>query len=183
MRKQALEHRKNMDPYSEDPDEACHLFFDALKPQPGQVVSAYWPMGKEFDTTLLLERLLKEDCICALPVIDNGNKVLKFARWHEGEQLEKSAFGVMQPAVNENTEWVTPDIVIVPMLAFDRHGHRLGYGGGHYDATLQHLRQNGTVTAVGLAYAQQAVLFNLPVEDHDEQLDWIITPLMAQRYS
>ena len=71
----------------------------------------------------------------------------------------------------------------MPLLAFDRRGHRLGYGEGYYDATLADLRARKKVIAVGLAYAQQAILFNLPAEDHDQPLDWIITPQIAQRYA
>ena len=70
----------------------------------------------------------------------------------------------------------------MPMLAFDRPGNRLGHGGGYYDTTLRALREKKKITAVGVAYAQQAVLFSLPVEDHDEKLDWIITEQNTHRF-
>jgi len=82
---------------------------------------------------------------------------------------------VLHPAL-EAAEYITPEILIVPLLAFDRKGNRLGYGGGYYDATLEHLRKDGNVIAAGFAYSQQAVLFNLPSEAHDQKLDWVITP-------
>jgi 5-formyltetrahydrofolate cyclo-ligase len=116
-------------------------------------------------------------------VVKEDTKILSFAKWEEGMPLKKSPFGVMQPEVNDNTEWLDPDILIIPMLAFDRQGYRIGYGGGYYDATIKHLRTKKDVIAVGVAYAQQAVLFNLPVEPHDEKMDWIITTQDARCFS
>lgn len=171
-----------MDPFSEDPDKACDLFFEKIAIEPGQVVAAYWPKGTEIDPTAILEKLIKDNIICVLPIVVKGNCKLKFARWDGQSSLEKGPFGVQQPVQDNNTEYLDPDIVVVPMLAFDRRGYRLGYGGGYYDATLASLREKKKIIAVGLAYAQQAVLFNLPVEDHDEKLDWIITPQAAHSY-
>ena len=79
----------------------------------------------------------------------------------------------MEPQSNEAVE---PDILIVPMLAFDRKGIRLGQGGGYYDATLETLRNKKTIQAIGVAYASQAVLFTLPAEAHDQKMDYILTP-------
>ena len=94
------------------------------------------------------------------------------------------ADGILQPQAESTDCFVKPDIIVVPFLAFDRRGHRLGYGKGHYDATIAALREQGrTVTTVGLGYAKQAVLFNLPSEEHDEQMDWVITPHNAHRYT
>ena len=90
---------------------------------------------------------------------------------------------MLEPVVHEGTQWLEPDVVIVPLLAFDRRGYRLGQGGGYYDATLADLRAKKNIIAVGLAYAQQACLFNLPVEEHDQKLDWVVTPQGAQEFS
>lgn len=182
LRHEAIRHRDRIDPGSEDPDEAAQLFFEAIQPKKGQVIASYWRKGKEFDSSAVTERVLKDGLICALPVIQKDSKILKFARWDETVPREKGPFDIQQPVVNEETEWLEPDIVIVPMLAFDRHGHRLGYGGGYYDATLKELRSQKTIVAVGMAYAKQAVLFNLPLEDHDQRLDWIITPHKTHCY-
>ncbi len=176
LRLEARRHRVRMDIRDEDTDAVCKLFFDTIKPAKGSVIAAYWPMGKELSTHPILERLLAEDYICALPVTRTDAHGLKFARWDESIQLKKGPHGAMEP---ESTDWVEPDIVIVPLLAFDRRGFRLGQGGGHYDATLRDLRSRKEILAVGLAYAQQACLFNLPIEDHDEKLDWVITPQEA----
>lgn len=179
LRQEALRHRVLMDPRSEDPDEACDIFFDSIKPENGQAVATYWPKDKEFDPYAILERLQKNGHLCALPVVQKDSKELKFVSWSEGEPLEEGPFKVQQPVIGPDTEFVEPDIVIVPLLAFDRRGYRLGYGGGYYDVTLRTLRAKKDIVAVGVAFACQACLFNLPVEDHDEKLDWIITPKEA----
>ncbi len=196
LREEALRFRNTIDPSSEDVDQVVSEFFECLKPQAGQVVALYWPKGREFDTGPLIEALLKQEITCALPVIpqtqpspDGGEgstageetKIMKFARWDETISLVKGPFDIMQPEVNGKTQWLDPDIVVAPMLAFDRQGHRLGYGGGYYDATLAALRARKPVQAVGIAYSAQAVLFNLPAEPHDQKMDWIITPHKVQR--
>jgi len=85
----------------------------------------------------------------------------------------------MEP-VSEN--YIDPDILLIPLLAFDQRGARLGYGKGHYDATLAELKKRKQITAIGIGYAQQAVLFKLPSEDHDEELDMVITPQFVKRF-
>jgi len=181
LREEAMRFRNTIDPQSEDVDQVVAEFFECLKPQPGQVVALYWPKGKEFDTGPLIEALLKQGVGCALPVIQKGSKELKFAKWDDSIPLVLGIYDVMQPQVSDTTQWVDPDIVVVPMLAFDRQGHRLGYGGGYYDTTLEALRSRKTVRAVGIGYSAQAVLFNLPSEPHDQKMDWIITPHKVQR--
>lgn len=183
LRHEAVRHRERIDPGSENPEDASALFFEVIKPQTGQVIALYWPKGREIDTAPLMDNLLQAGFTCALPVVVKGQKELRFARWDESVPLAEGPYGVFQPAIDDKTQWVDPDIVIVPLLAFDRHGYRLGYGGGYYDATLSALREKKAVTAVGLAWSQQAVLFNLPVEPHDEKLDWVITPQRAQKFT
>ncbi|MBI2234408.1 MAG: 5-formyltetrahydrofolate cyclo-ligase [Micavibrio aeruginosavorus] len=175
MRHEALLHRDRIDPREESAEDACENFLKSIDPEPDQIVALYWPKGREFDTIPLLHELLTRGLTCALPVIEKGSRVLKFASWKEGDPLIKGPFGVMQPVADEKTVWVDPDIFVIPYLAFDRHGHRLGYGGGYYDTTLRHYREKKKILSVGYGYGQQAVLFNLPAEDHDEKLDWIIT--------
>lgn len=183
LRLEARRHRARMDVRAEDPIEASGHFFTAIKPEKGQVISAYWPFGREFDSRPLIERLLEEGFTCALPVMKKEGKILGFARWQEDMKLQQTDYEVMEPVVNDKTEWLDPDIVVLPLLAFDRRGYRLGQGGGHYDATLADLRARKKIVAVGLAYGQQACLFNLPVEDHDQKLDWVITPQGAQSFN
>jgi 5-formyltetrahydrofolate cyclo-ligase len=179
LRQEARRHRAMMDLREEVPDAACALFFESLNPAPSQSAALYWPTGKEFDPFLIAQELQARGHVCALPVVEKDTLVLKFAVWKEGDPLEEGAFGIPCPVLNAETVWIEPDIVIVPLLAFDRRGYRLGQGGGYYDATLRDLRARKPIEAVGLAYARQACLFNLPVEPHDEPLDWVITPQEA----
>lgn len=183
LREEAIRFRNTIDPFSEDAEEFITEFFECLKPQAGQVVALYWPRGREFDSSALIERLLKTSVICVLPVIQKDSKELRFTKWDESVPLVVGPFDVLQPEVNDKTIWLDPDIVVVPMLAFDRHGNRLGYGGGYYDVTLAALRERKKIQAVGIGYSAQAVLFNLPVEPHDQKMDWIITPHKVQKCS
>jgi 5-formyltetrahydrofolate cyclo-ligase len=182
LRHEAIRHRDRIDPASENNDSAIVLFFDHIRPANGQVIGAYWAKGREFNPDGILERLLGDGFTCALPVMKQGTKELGYAVWKDGDPLVEGPFDVKQPEVNANTRWVEPDIVIVPLLAFDRRGYRLGYGSGYYDVTLRALRSRKKILAVGLGYGQQAVLFNLPSEPHDEKLDWVITPQKAHDF-
>ena len=173
LRTEARRHRSRVDMSSEDPELAVDYFFNAIKPKPEMIVSAYWPKNREFDPRPIMERLLADNFICALPVVKKDSLELGFARWDESIKLKEGAFKIMEPSIQN---WVEPDIVIVPLLAFDRKGFRLGQGGGYYDVTLKNLRNKKDILAVGTAYAKDAVLFNLPVEEHDQRLDWVITP-------
>ncbi len=179
LRQEARRHLVRMDIRSEDTEEGAAHFFKVINPDKDKIVAAYWPKGREFDTAPFLEPLLKAGNVCALPVVQKDSLLLKFARWDETVELKKAAFDILEP---DSCDWVEPDILIVPMLAFDRKGYRLGHGGGYYDTTLESLRASRDVLAVGIAYAQQACLFNLPLEPHDQKLDWIITPQGAQDF-
>jgi 5-formyltetrahydrofolate cyclo-ligase len=172
-----------MDIRGEDPLQAAEHFFNAIPLSQGQVIAGYWPSGSEFDVRPLLERLSEQDYKCALPVVKKDSHVLGFTQWQDDMELKRGEFDVLEPVVSKATKWLEPDIVIVPLLAFDRRGYRLGQGGGYYDATLADLRAKKAIVAVGFAYAQQACLFNLPVESHDQKLDWVITPQGAQSFN
>lgn len=176
LRNQAKEHRKNLKVDPNEVEQATSLFFESFEIKPGMCVAAYWQKDDEFDTRYIIADLAKRDIHCALPVIEKDSKELRFALWKEGDPLEKKFFGVEQPIVSEDTQWVDPDIVLVPLLAFDRNGYRLGYGGGYYDATLKALRNRKSFQAVGIGYGMQICLFPLPKEPHDEKLDYVITP-------
>jgi 5-formyltetrahydrofolate cyclo-ligase len=180
LRQEALRHRNMIIPQEMDAEQACSFFFEAVKPQAGQVVAAYWPMRREFSTFEILQRLHEEKIACALPVVQKNDKCLKFARWHDGDALEEGIHGTQQPI---KKEFLSPDMIIVPLLAFDRRGYRLGYGGGYYDATISALKNKKDIVTVGLAYATQACLFNLPIEEHDVKLDYVVTPQGVQRFT
>lgn len=182
IRAEAKRHLTRIDPGSEDYENAVSLFFEKIQPKPGQVISGYWTKGYEFDSAPLLETLDNHGFKCCLPVVNPDTLVMSFAEWKDGDELVKGKFDVLQPAIDESTQWLEPDIIIVPLLAFDRRGIRLGKGGGYYDATIADMRAKRSIVAVGLAYAQQACLFNLPKEAHDQALDWVITPQGAHYF-
>ncbi len=163
---------------------AARIFMEEISPQKGDVVSVYWPFGTELGTLDLMESLFARGCLVALPRMCSDTRVLSFHAWREGDPLLSSTKGkgkggigkdIMEPAADLPA--VRPDIVLTPLLAFDRKGTRLGYGGGYYDATLAAYRKDGhPCRAVGFAYAEQLVLFPLPRAEHDVPLDAVVTP-------
>lgn len=161
----------------------CTHFFSCFPVDENVVVSSYWPIGREFDTHILTDEIIERGGHIALPVIQEGSRVLRFARWTPHDDVEMGKYGICQPVVNDQTEHVDPDILVIPLLAFDRRGYRLGYGGGYYDSTLSDIRSRKNAVAVGIGFSQQACLFNLPVEDHDIRMDYIITEQGAQKFS
>jgi 5-formyltetrahydrofolate cyclo-ligase len=153
--------------------ERCMPIF----PDPPRIVSAYYPTAKEFDSRPLLQRLTAEGCTLALPAV-MGDAPLIFRRWSPGEPLTRGQRGIMEPI---SGEILRPALLLIPLLAFDARGYRLGYGGGHYDRTLPSLRRDDPVIAVGLAFDEQEMA-QLPVGPHDQLLDWILTPSGARRF-
>jgi 5-formyltetrahydrofolate cyclo-ligase len=139
-----------------------------LKLQPGTIVGAYHALPEEADPAALLKALVAQGCHIAFPRIAGKGAPLDFHRVPDGEVLRPGSHGIAEPLAH----WpnVTPALLLVPLLAFDRRGHRLGYGGGFYDRTLALLR----VRAIGVAYAGQAVA-SLPDETHDMALDGVLT--------
>lgn len=136
------------------------------------VVSGYHPTGSEIDPRPLIGRLTAMGAAPALPVAMDRDSPLTFRRWDIRAALEPDAFGIPAPAAG--AERVVPDLVIAPLLAFDRRGHRLGQGAGHYDRTLANLRAARPVFVLGLAYSGQEVA-EVPAEPHDQRLDAILT--------
>ncbi len=141
--------------------------------EPGHIIGLYWPVRREIDPSPLIHMLHVEGIITALPVMHPETKTLDFIAYDGRQPLTPGPHGIPQPTGTS----IIPHIIIVPMLAFDRRGFRLGYGGGYYDRTLAKLRENGhNVWAVGYAYAEQICLFPLPTEPTDVRMDFIITP-------
>lgn len=136
----------------------------------GVPLSGYMPIRTEIDPLPAMEEASAHGPV-GIPVIEAAGQPLKFARWEPGCALVEGAFGAMIP---ETIEWVTPEILIVPLVAFSRAGGRLGYGGGFYDRTLEGLRANGPVLAIGFAFAAQEA-DDLPLEPTDQPLDLIVT--------
>ena len=138
----------------------------------GAVVSGYWPIRNEIDPTPLLRRLAGQGAQLALPVIVARDRPLVFRAWTSDTQLLRGQLGIMEPSPQSAT--VTPDILLVPLAAFDRAGHRIGYGAGHYDRSFAQLRSSKTIIAIGLAFAVQEIP-DVPASPHDARLDLVLT--------
>ena len=135
----------------------------------------YGAQGSEMDAAPLARALMVHGLELALPVVIQRDAPLVFRRWRPGDPLELDQAGC--PAPLDLAGEVTPDLIMVPLLAFDASGGRLGQGGGYYDRTLEALRAEGRIpriAAVGLAYAAQE-LDNLPMDAHDQPLDGVLT--------
>jgi 5-formyltetrahydrofolate cyclo-ligase len=138
----------------------------------GAIVSGYWPIGSELDVLPLLRRFSEAGHVCALPVVEGRGRPLRFRVWRPGAAMVEAGYGIMVPA--GGAPWVTPSVLLVPLLAFDRTGCRLGYGAGYYDRTLAELRAERSVLAVGVAFAAQE-MDAVPRDVYDQRLDWIVT--------
>jgi 5-formyltetrahydrofolate cyclo-ligase len=145
---------------------------------PGAVASGFWPFGPEIDVRPILYHLHAAGHPIALPVVVKRGLPLLFRAWSPGQALVAGSFGVPRP--DKGSPELTPQLLVVPLLAFDRAGYRLGYGGGFYDRTLAGLRANGPVLAVGVAFSAQEVE-RIPRDDSDERLDWMVTEREAFR--
>lgn len=137
----------------------------------GGIIAGYSAIRTELDPRPALERLHGLGFRICLPVVEARAMPLRFRPWAPGAEMVVGAYGAMIPADDRP---VAPDLVVVPLLAFDARGYRLGYGGGFYDRTLQVLRAQRPVSALGLAYGAQQVA-SVPVEATDQPLDAVIT--------
>jgi len=140
------------------------------------VVSGFWPMAEELDIRPLMIELHNQGCQLALPVVVAKRQPLVFRAWRPGDPLEAGVFGTLHPSPKR--EVVEPDALIVPLLACDEEGWRLGYGGGFYDRTLEALRAKKIVTAVGVGFNAQ-LLPEVPHGPSDQRLDWLLTDKRA----
>ncbi len=132
-----------------------------------KMIAGYYPINHEVD---ILQALPKERS--CMPVIEGNSKHLHFHKWSVGDVLEKGAHGTMQP--KKSPQNIIPDIILVPLVAFDRRGYRVGYGGGYYDVTLADLRKSKRIIAIGIGYGLQEV-DHVNEESFDQKLDVIIT--------
>jgi 5-formyltetrahydrofolate cyclo-ligase len=141
-------------------------------------VSGFASMPDEFRAWPLLRRLHRAGYRLALPVMQGKGKPLIFRAWAPGDAMDSGVWGIAEPKADKPA--LEPDVLLVPLLAFDTAGRRLGYGGGFYDRTLRLLRSRKPVTAVGIAFEAQQV-DAVPHLDYDERLDWVLTPSRAIR--
>jgi 5-formyltetrahydrofolate cyclo-ligase len=136
------------------------------------VVSGFYPYQSEIDTRPLLGRLAGGGWTTCLPIVLALREPLVFRRWYPGEPTVTGRWAIPRPT--DDAALVTPDVLLVPLLAFDRSGYRLGYGGGFYDRTLQMLRADKPVIAIGVAYAGQEVA-TVPHDGSDQPMDYMMT--------
>lgn len=139
----------------------------------GAAVSGYWPIGDELDPRPLMAALAAAGHRLCLPVVAGRGRPLAFRAWSPGDPLERTGFGLSVPGRDAPT--AIPQFLIVPLLAFDRRGYRLGYGAGYYDRTLAALRaRTPRPRALGMGFASQEIA-EVPALAHDEPLDAVAT--------
>ncbi|HEX4040549.1 MAG TPA: 5-formyltetrahydrofolate cyclo-ligase [Xanthobacteraceae bacterium] len=149
---------------------AARAFPLAIKP--GTIVSGFMPLKSEINPLPLMKTLAEAGATLALPKIAGRGQPLIMRAWSWGGPLDTGQWGIREPKAD--CPEVEPDILLVPLLAFDRAGRRIGYGAGYYDMTIARLRSLKTVTAVGIAFAGQEVP-TVPATERDARLDLVLT--------
>jgi 5-formyltetrahydrofolate cyclo-ligase len=139
---------------------------------PGVIVSGFSPLKTEVNPLPLMRKLAEAGAGLALPVVAGRGRPLIMRAYAFGQALNEGVWGIREP--KDDAPEVDPDILIVPLAAFDRHGNRIGYGAGYYDMTINRLRSRKPVVAVGIAYAAQEVP-EVPVTPRDARLDLVLT--------
>ncbi|CDP52908.1 MAG: 5-formyltetrahydrofolate cyclo-ligase [Devosia nanyangense] len=148
---------------------AAH-FFEGIVLDPGAVVAAYWPIRDELDCQPIILRLMDSGQPVCLPVVLGDELPLELRLWQDGSPLYEAGFGTLAP--EESAPKVEPDVILMPLLGFDKHGTRLGYGGGYYDRTLAAMNKRPKL--IGLAFAAQEYP-EIPRQEHDVPLDAVVT--------
>ncbi|MFZ0693658.1 MAG: 5-formyltetrahydrofolate cyclo-ligase [Alphaproteobacteria bacterium] len=156
-------------------------FLEAVELRTSESVSGYWPVKEEIDVKPLLHVLHKRGHLCGLPVIVAKHTPLLFKHWDPERPLIEGRWGI--PVPPDDSAEMIPELLLVPLLAFDAQGNRLGYGAGFYDRTISKLRSRARrrPLAVGIAYAAQEV-DRVPCDETDERLDWVVTEQSAKRF-
>jgi 5-formyltetrahydrofolate cyclo-ligase len=155
---------------------AAHFFHD-FSLSPGQMVAAYWPIRDELDVKPVLTKLMDDGQPVCLPVVVGDGLPLELRLWQPGAALYPSGFGTLAP--DELAPVVEPDMILMPLLGFDKHGTRLGYGGGYYDRTLTRMTKRPRL--VGFAFALQE-FDHIPRDNHDVPLDAVVTENGVRRF-
>jgi 5-formyltetrahydrofolate cyclo-ligase len=147
-----------------------------LEIAPGTIVSGYSPIRSEIDPVPLMRALGSKGARLALPAVMARGKSLAFRAWSAGDRLMLGPLGILEPS--PAAAELIPDVMLVPLAAFDRAGHRIGYGAGHYDFTLAHVRKVKPIVAIGVAFAVQEIEA-VPALPHDVALDYVLTETQA----
>ena len=174
MRREAFVRRKAA--FAAGQGQAAELLADVLAAHGDSVLSGYMAMRTEIDPAAAMAA---HPGPVAVPVIVGKAMPLRFREWTPGCAMLAGEFGAAVPA---SGEWLEPQVLIVPLLAFDARGYRLGYGGGFYDRTLSMLRGKAGVIAVGFAFAAQEVA-EVPIDGFDQRLDIVVTEAGVRDFS
>lgn len=172
LRRKAAETRAAMLPQrrAEASAAAAEHFFANITLEPNEMVAAFWPIRDEIDVKPVLTRLMDAGQPVCLPVVVGEGLPLDLRHWQPGAPLYPSGFGTLAP--DELAPRVSPDVILMPLLGFDRQGTRLGYGGGYYDRTLTRLEKKPRL--IGFAFECQA-FERIPRAPHDVPLDAVVT--------
>jgi len=144
----------------------------------GKVISGYMPIKTEISPLPAMLGMIGWSPV-TVPVIQGEGLPLIFREWRPDSAMIDGPFGALVPA---DGAFLEPQVMIVPLLSFDRQGYRLGYGGGFYDRTIEALRAQGDVLTIGFAFAGQEVE-SVPRDEHDQRLDMVVTEEGVQRFS
>jgi 5-formyltetrahydrofolate cyclo-ligase len=139
---------------------------------PGAVVAGYSPIRNEIDPAPLMKTLAAQGARLALPTVTARGQSLVFRAWSPSDRLMLGSLGILEPS--PAAAEIVPDVMLVPLAAFDRLGHRIGYGAGHYDVSFAHLRKIKHIAGIGLAFAVQEIKA-IPAMSHDVPLDFVLT--------
>ena len=137
-------------------------------------IAFYYPIKTEVNPFPLIEAINKAPLKFCLPVVNGKTSPLLFKEWSEDSELVTSSFGAKIPS---NGRYLNPDLIITPLLAFDKFGSRLGYGGGFYDRTIEFIKKTYNVLVLGLAFDCQRSSTVIPVEPTDQKIDFALTEL------
>jgi 5-formyltetrahydrofolate cyclo-ligase len=179
LRKDARARRATLATTHRDASAAIARCASAIGLREGATVGGYWPIRDEADPRPLMDALAARGHALALGCVEEPDAPLVFRAWREDDPMRPNAFGALEPL--PDAELRRPDAILVPLLAFDAQGHRLGYGGGYYDRTLAALRETGSLLAIGIAYAGQEI-GAFPRQPHDQRLDMVVTEQGIRRF-
>ena len=135
-----------------------------------KVIGGYFPVNYEVDDLEILNEFYKKKYQVSLPVI-NKKFEMNFYKWSFNEPLKINMYGIPEP---EKIKLVYPDVILVPLVAFDKKLNRLGYGGGYYDRLIKKLSEKKNILKIGLALSTQKIN-NVPINEYDKKLDYIVT--------
>lgn len=155
-------------------DQISPLLRSLLPEAPGTVFGLYWPFKAEFAIRPLMRELHKRGACPALPYVAESKQPLEFRRWHPAAEMVRGVYNIPVP---QNTQTVTPDVLVVPVVGFDSGGYRLGYGGGYYDRTIASLRHRPLLIGVGYELSRLDTIYP---QDHDIPMDYVVTEAGVQ---